>query len=56
MASRSRFETRLAIRIGDSALNLRLCIRLRVLLAVLAASGLLATSPALISALAQLAR
>ena len=54
MATRSRFETRLSVTLGDSALSLRLRTRARTLLALLAASGLLAGSPALLNALTRL--
>lgn len=55
MTTRSRFETHLTIRIQDGVLNLRLRVRVRWLLALLAAITTLTGSPALIATLTRLA-
>lgn len=55
MTTRSRFETRLTIRIKDGVLNLRLHVRVRWLLALLAAIAALTGSPALVATLTRLA-
>jgi hypothetical protein len=47
-------ETRFSITVRDGVLTLRLRIRVRLLLALLAALAALSGSPALVSALAQL--
>jgi hypothetical protein len=54
MTTRSRFETRLTIRIQDGVLNLHLRLRVRWLLALLAAMATLTGSPALIATLTRL--
>lgn len=55
MSTRSRLDTRLTVTLGDTMLKAHLRIRLRVLLALLAASGLVASSPALLNILTRLA-
>lgn len=55
MTTRSRFETRLTVRIKDGVLNLRLRVRVRWLLALLAAIATLTGSPALIATLTRIA-
>jgi hypothetical protein len=55
MTTRSRFETRLTVRIKDGVLNLRLRVRVRWLLALLAAIATITGSPALIATLTRIA-
>jgi hypothetical protein len=55
MATRSGFETRLTVHIKDGVLNLRLRVRVRWLLALLAAIAALTGSPTLIATLTRLA-
>jgi len=55
MTTRSDFETRFSVAVCDGVLSLRLRIRVRWLLAILAAIATLTGSPALIAALARLA-
>jgi hypothetical protein len=55
MATRSGFETRLTVRIKNGVLNLRLRVRVRWLLALLAVIATLTGSPALVATLTRLA-
>jgi hypothetical protein len=55
MTTESRFETRLTVSIRDGVLNLRLRVRMRWLLALLAAIATLTGSPALMATLTRLA-